>query len=428
MSLNILSQNIRKGKLLVFVCFFVYFFNVKIKGIPITSNMILAVFGFLVLLTDIFFGKRIHFDKHFLKFVFSYILLLCVSFLSLLLHFTFDFSLIKSFGFNFPLTFLGAYFIVNLMIKYKFNLSDSFKVISLCFFYQCIITLYFFLNKELMLLVFDYCDMGDRINILVRTLTYRAYGLFFGFDYGTAELTVACLCSLYLFLTEKKRYTFWLLIVIFNSIIGIIVARTMFIGIFIIVMFFILYPCEFKKRKKNTFLFFLCGSFFMILFIIPFVDFSKYEWTILWVTDIFTQLSSGDLKSGSLYEILHNMIWYPGHQTFFFGDGFFKPNGIQYQHTDVGYMRLILYYGVVGTIITVLFIIRSGQAFWYNKMDKGLRLLTYSIMFLQLIFMYKIMYILFDFFSLFLLFSLFPLKNEVRMKTILPNKLHNRLI
>ena len=265
-----------------------------------------------------------------------------------------------------------------------------------------------------MRLVYKYFDMGESINDKIDSLfSYRAFGLGFGFDFGTAELTCSCFCGIYLFLTQEKKYFRWFFMTVINSLVGIIVARTMFVGIFFIFLFFIIMPCRFKNRKIKAVAYIIFIFLVLLGILINFVDWKKYEWTLLWVFDLFLQLFSGKgVNSGSLHEITHNMIWYPGDFTFVFGDGLFKPDGKQYLNTDVGYMRLILYFGIIGTLITVIFICKAGKAFFSEQKNKSLKYLAFFITLFQLVFMYKIMYLLMDFFTLFIAYNLYPYINR----------------
>lgn len=418
----ILNTRIRsiEGRLLLLISLFVFFFNIKVKGCPITSGLILAGLGVLVLLFHIYAGRKLYFGKSFQRFLLTYMILLIISISSAVLHFTFDFSFVKTLVFYIPLGFLGGYFIAHIVSKYKLKLEDILKAITICFFIQSIITVVFFLNRNLMCSILEYCDMGDRVNGIVSTYVYRAFGFFFGFDYGTAELTVACLCGTYLCLTEKEKYRRWICIVVFCSLVGILVARTMFVGILFIMLFFFFFPCEYRHRKRRIIITLVCVSAAILTCLLLTVDLSKYQWTKLWITDMFSQFNGGGLKHGSLYEILNNMIWYPGHKTFFLGDGMFYPDGVQYMNTDVGYMRLILYFGIFGTIATVLFVIYGGRSFFCEKKSKQLGHLSLMIICLQLVFMYKIMYFLIDYFALFIVLNVYPFINRKRNDLCFP--------
>lgn len=396
-------KTIKRGMIPLIFCLFIFFFNIKIKGFPITSNMLLGGLGILLLLSKLFFCRHFKLEKNFLFLLFSYVLLLSALVVAFVVHGTFDLSLIKIFIVNFPIVFLGAFFISHIISKNNLKLEDVFKAITICFFIQCLITLIFFINRNLMYNVLEICDMDDRIKDIVSSNQKRAFGFFFGFDYGTAELTCSCLCGTYLVLTEKKQYNLWLFIVIVSSLIGLLVARTMFVGILLVLFFFFVFPCEYKFRKKKIFFSFLYCSFIILFILILCVDLSKYQKTFLWMTDFVTQINNGGLKRGSLYEIIYNMVWFPEYKTFFFGDGWFKLDGRQYMDTDVGYMRLILYFGLFGTFLVILFIVNLGKAFWHGIKNKQLNKLSFLFVLVQLIFMYKIMYLIMGFFTLFIL-------------------------
>jgi len=408
------SVLLSRKKLVVFFSLFCLFFNLKIKGVPLTSNIILAGGGLIIFFTRLSFTPvLVCLNKSFCRLLLTYILIIFAILLPMPINGNYDFSLLKVFIFNLVITFYAAFFCVYLVHKNKISLEELLKICVWIFFVQMIITTIFFINKDVMRTVYKYFDMGASINDRIDNLfSYRAFGLGFGFDFGTAELTCACLCGLHLYLTQKKKYFRWLCIVLFCSVAGILVARTMFVGIFSIFLFFLFHPCNLKMRKEKTVLYFLLFGICLFLILINVVDWKKYERTIRWAFDIFFQLASGNgVKSGSLHEITHKMIWYPGDFTFVFGDALFKPNGFQYKSTDVGYMRLILYFGVFGTFLMVLFIKKSGDSFFDEKKNKYLRYLIIFFVLFQLLFMYKIFYLLMDWFTLFITFNLYPYLN-----------------
>lgn len=402
---------------IAFLSLFCLFFNLKIKGIPLTSNIVLALCGIAL-----FAGRvannpgSILFNKSFLRMLLVYDLLIVALLGTMPINGNYDFSLLKIFAFNLVICFFSAYFCVYIIYKYKFSLEDLLKLVTIVFFVQILIVTVFFLKKDVMRLVYNYFDMGESINERIDSLfAYRAFGLGFGFDFGTAELTCACLCGMHLYLTQEKKNFRWLIIVAICSLVGIFIARTMFIGIFFLFLFFLFTPCRYKNRKWKTVFYFLFLMITVLGILITVIDWEKYQRTIMWVFDIFFQITSRkSVSSGSLYEITHDMIWYPGDFTFVFGDGLFKPNGLQYMNTDVGYMRLILYFGLIGTIFTVLFICMSGKSFFCEKKNKNLKYLAFFITVFQLVFMYKIMYLLMDFFTLFIIYNSYPYINKQR--------------
>lgn len=407
--------------------FFLLFFNVKLRGIPITPVMVLAGIGMVVFflqLPDIIKKGRI--NKALLKLLGVYVLLLLCILIALIINGTSDFSIFKLFTFDLIIIFFAAYFIVFRLCKNNIQLVSVIKYIVIVYFIQMLIVLFLFFNKDLSVNLLKYIDMGDKINDRLDKLSaFRAFGIGFGFDFGTACLTCACLCGLYLYLSEKTKNLRWLLIVMYCSFVGIFVARTMFIGIAYLFMFFICFPCKYDNRKIKTAFLFILLLAVLIIVLASTIDLTKYEKTIEWAFELFTSdnYSKGE---GSLYKITHDMIFYPGDRTFLLGDGlFYEANGSQYMDTDVGYMRLILYFGLFGTLCTILFINVAGKNFFNNQLEnsnkknKELNALALGLVIFQFIFMYKIMYLFSRLFILFIVYNIYHLfTGKINTKSI----------
>lgn len=102
-------------------------------------------------------------------------------------------------------------------------------------------------------------------------------------------------------------------------------------------------------------------SSILLLWDDPLLDIWK-EWLLLPIDSFFTGLSMGQLSFGpSADRLVYDMYFWPGDDTFLFGDGrYTNLNGSYYMQTDAGLMRIILYFGAIGAMfvyVSYLFLV-----------------------------------------------------------------------
>lgn len=403
-----------------FFLIFLLVFNIKIRFIPVfTSNILLGLLGAalaVVLLShnfrNIFISKRLY--LHLLFFTF----LLFYANATLMVNLSTDLSLIKLLVINNTISILAANFVAFYLYKKNIPLRRFFKIFVYVYFIQMIIVAVFFFNRDICRTAYTIIDMGDRINGKLEDLiAYRAFGISFGFDMGTADLTVAMIFCVYLYLTEENHYKHWLIIYVFCCAMGILVARTMFLGIGVSGLFYIFFPNAKGKRKREAlFSLFLLIAIVVVIFFL-FFDVEKYMRTIWWVTDIFVQMfSSKGLNHGSLYELTKgDFVFVPETRTLIFGEGKFADNLVS-RYTDVGYIRLLMYFGILGFIIYFLYIFSRTTLFFREKKDTQLKYMSFFLFLFQFIFFWKIYYPITSY-PLLMLYGLMPyLNSKIRIR------------
>lgn len=98
---------------------------------------------------------------------------------------------------------------------------------------------------------------------------------------------------------------------------------------------------------------------FMVLFSLKDKILIVNEWYV-WMTTPFKNLiQSGDFNNASVNELVDHMIFMPEDKTFWMGDGrYVNEQGGYYMETDSGFMRQVLFWGIINTILcyTMLFL------------------------------------------------------------------------
>ena len=107
-------------------------------------------------------------------------------------------------------------------------------------------------------------------------------------------------------------------------------------------------------RKKLLFIVCILTASIAFYFNKSFLNiFKEFSIAIEWAFTPIIEISKGSIPHG--LRVLFDQYWIPdSYWTLFIGDGLTTGKHGYYMHTDGGYMRLILYFGAVGTATTLI--------------------------------------------------------------------------
>ena len=114
---------------------------------------------------------------------------------------------------------------------------------------------------------------------------------------------------------------------------------------------------------------------FLLVFALSYIIESNVgvqEW-FNWMSKPFVQiLTTGKTDNYSYHQLVNNMYFMPEFKTFIIGDArYVEPRtNAYYMHTDAGYMRQILFWGIIGSIFTYGFVLYSLKRFGKYKQNK----------------------------------------------------------
>ncbi len=194
-----------------------------------------------------------------------------------------------------------------------------------------------------------------------RLQTY-GYGARFGWaGFSNFRETIKCSLSLvflfYLYFDKKKGESF-VTAPAYLVMTGLNLLGNMFYGRSGVVVFAVVFLTAIIIYRKvtpysATFVFFLGLTVVNIILIISQFNLSVHDW-IDWVSTPFINLiKTGSFQNYSADHLLHDMIFYPGLKTLLIGDGMYTVNGnLYYMDTDSGFMRQILFWGIVPTVFS----------------------------------------------------------------------------
>ncbi|MGP5551143.1 hypothetical protein ACTXNE_10720 [Psychrobacter namhaensis] len=361
-------------KLVSALLIFLYLYPFSLSQFPaLSSRTLLVALGFIILSLKTLSKLSNHMlrvNKGLVKII---VLCLAISFISLitvLTQNTDDFQFIK-----YPIIiftgFLAAYFIIYFM---KLNSLTSellfIKLIIYAIALQNIISLLTFFSPPFENFLYSLVSLTlDRASDMEKFEGRRIVGFsrsFFtaGIFNGVGLILIAY-CASYFKLRSKDFYTLILLYILL-FLIGMMMARTTIIGaIFSIVMLFLTrknYHSFDKLSYKKT-------KFLLSLVFLPAILFGSAIVIFPKILDILNNLinfafemfinfsETGSFQTSSTRGMFEMYKFPESYKTWFIGDGYwFDPSGLgYYQFTDIGYSRLIYYFGLSGLLIYITY-------------------------------------------------------------------------
>lgn len=200
-----------------------------------------------------------------------------------------------------------------------------------------------------------------------------------GIRYGLAALLCAnCIVSA-IKEEETKNVPWFILAFLIITVTGNMVARTTSVGCLVGLGYLLLYLIPLNTAVSQAtlrtwlWIIVLTAGFFLIMTVLYNSDSNFHDRTRFAFEGFFSMIETGHWETGSNNVLRDMYIWPDNPQTWIFGDGYFNnprndPNYLgevthgYYMHTDVGYLRFIYYFGLIGLAIFSMFIIYAGRS------------------------------------------------------------------
>lgn len=381
-----LQTSIRKSKLYKFglyVIFFVYIFNISFIFLP-QSIKSRSILGFIA---ACYFVKH-SLSKREIKIIYLLISLAALSFIiPFIMHFTLEFWASQFYVLNL-FSFLGAILIGSIYKKIYLdrNLPRLLKIIVLCVAFNNFVALLgLFYNpvQNLLLSVQHIQNIGLVENILENRM--RAIGFGDGnYFHGGAISGLGLVLTIYL--CTKDELPVVKSAIIFSIILfgGIFIARTTLIGLFGFLIPF--GSGKFARKRFFKFFLILVAAIFLIVF--TFLVYGQLTTiNIGWAFEIFINyFNSGTIETASSNELIDMWILPNNFLTWLLGDGkMLNSDGTYYMLTDVGILRHIYFWGLVGLSIYL-----AAQIYIYYIAYKSVRAERDIAYFMLVVFVYFI--------------------------------------
>ena len=351
--------------ILIIFCFFVYFFPFKAYGFD--PRLLVFLFFFIYMIKDgLLLNRKV--KCRYIKTLIYPVLMSLFTVLSSVVN-TITENTFIIFPFQVIYLLLLSYCIY--YITKRFCKVISFYVITRYFLMtlvvQSVIAIVMFVNQPICLFLFDLqgIDLTSRVIKMYFGVRLIGLGCFYfgaGAIYG---LGLIAIMPFMLKAKNKQQLIKLILLYVYIFIVGIFFARTAMIGcVFSIVylIFCILIP----KMCNKVFLVFRQFIIYLTVFGIALVFIytsspklqEDYGDIIDFGFEAFINLvENGELSTASSDGLTeyHLSIWPQNQKTYYIGDMRWTKGDSYYGDSDVGYVRLLFYFGVPGVILFLLY-------------------------------------------------------------------------
>jgi len=387
-------------KVFQYIVLFFYIYSIPLIGLPfgIGTRIILGGLGLMLLLYP---GvKLIKFNGDFVKLGFLLLVLSAISIISTSINLTDDYQFVD-YSISILLIFLASYFTFNFFLYRKsIQIEALFKILSeaivLIVFLQSILAFIMFFSPPISnflnsIQVYSELDEGKLDDLLdVRVIGFGIKFFAFGIVNGFALILITSLLRGENYSAKKRLYLWGAFIIIFS--VGMMAARTTIIG-FVLSLLIYFNPFGFRIRTNKANRLKLAAYTLALLFavyvlyIFVFSSNDKFDKLFSFGFDLFINyFETGSTNSDSLKEMSEMYIWPTEIETYLIGDGRFMGTGYDYYYmgTDIGWVRLLYYFGIPGTLIYFLthyFVLsRNANRFNVYKFTFWLLLLYFIIL------------------------------------------------
>lgn len=362
---------------------FFFIYNPPLSFLPMNSGIIVGGCFFIYYLLDSFkslvFFKQIYINKYLLNIIGILGLIILYSLLNVVINGTFDFQVIKSY-LSYILFYIPGAFGIIQILKKRYTNIEIIKIIILVTVIQAIIIVLMLTVPGIKDFLFSVLRDGSiRVEKNIGSGGFRFLGFAFNstWDLAIVQSVGVMLISL-LFKLDKKEISIKnTLFFILLSISVFLSGRTGLLGI-VFGFIIIIMPSNLKEvpflkvgRFVGKIFIVILPLFFFIKSFVPDQVVDIVETNVLpWAFEMFMNDSGGKLETASSNE-LKEMYFMPSAKTLIIGDGLYvNPYDTTryYMDTDAGYMRHILFYGMVGCLLTAaLYAIIFYQMFKFSK-------------------------------------------------------------
>ena len=354
-------------KIIALFLVFSYIYQASYIFLPLNFTCTIGIASFLLY----FFNKKnFAIGRGNSKSLFNVLRLLApvalVAILSIFLNFSSDLYFFKWAVINMFYAF-GAYFIVQYIIKAygSFDFHLIVKLLTYCAAIQCTLSLLMFLNPDLNFFLQSLIkqdEIGAEAVESVGEIRMLGFGTYFfgaGLTHGFILLLMALeICNPRL---STKELSLYFILYLYITVVSMLMSRTTMIGAGMGLALIVLY----KLRSFQSFFKFAFGIVatllcaILLIKLIPSSVLGEYEDITKFGFEMFINYKeSGELTTVSTNHMFEDMVVFPTDiKTWVIGDALWMdPTGDgYYMHTDIGYCKLLFYFGIIGTIVYFFF-------------------------------------------------------------------------
>lgn len=267
-------------------------------------------------------------------------------------------------------------------------------------------------------------QLVNSIMVVTRVMETRLYGMDASLDIAGSRFSVALVLIVYLMNRISKNKSIYKVIsyivaFFIIAIVGNMISRTTTVGVIVALCYFIflLFRNQGNSVVKLRYISILFVG--MLVCLLPFLCYlyqvnTSFHENIRFAFEGFFSLAEKGRWEVHSNDMLKNMYVFPDNlKTWFIGDGYFDnpyysepyyvgpKMGGYYMGTDVGYLRFIYYFGLIGLFAFSAFMLKIGQILM-NRFHEE-RIMFLIIILLNFIVWFKVSTDLFVVYALFLM-------------------------
>lgn len=294
--------------------------------------------------------------------VFTILMLLSSLLLSVVIPILFE-----TYDFNYTLLIIGLFLSILRMFFLLFVYEKFFKnwasLNSYIFYFLLTCVLYVFISLIFIFNIDIKLWWFDNVIEPVKIVDWGTYSYRVGID-GFAAFSTASVFSLavifnsYLLSQKQANKLKYILLIgsYFIILVGCFIYGRVSIASIFLSLYFLIYSARniFKFIKITSF---VIGAVMMLISYLLTLAESNLElakW-IEWSFELFfVFFDTGKIGGQSFEHMVNDMYFIPPFRTLFFGDGLYESESGYYLSTDVGFMRSVLFFGIIGALFNYL--------------------------------------------------------------------------
>lgn len=349
-----------------------YLYPITLNILPfLSSRKLMAFIGMLLLI--IRFSNKLYNREFFVKKELIYIflsLLLIVSFsvITVIYNGTSELQFV-SYVISNLIIFVSSYFVIKFINSINNEIPNNLliKLIVYSIALQCLISIIMHFVPSLKDLILSILAIDiTQVEKIDDLSSARVIGFGLTFFWAGAYCGMGLILIAYLIrysYVKNNQILRFVFLYAFIFLVGMMMARTTIIGA-ALSMILLLFPHRFNFKKIS----YKSVKFFVFLFVVPMLLissiynnfpnlFSKINYLIEFAFEMFINLKqSGELETDSTDVLMQMFVMPDNLKTWIIGDGYWNsPVGEgYYMHTDVGFLRIIYYFGIVGLLSFIL--------------------------------------------------------------------------
>jgi len=384
-------------KCLALAMLFFYIYPILFIGMPVSTRILYSFIAVPFVMYGIA-SKTSMLVREYISVLSVLFFIFSLSCLSIFINDTSDFEFIK-----YPASIIAILLSASVLVRI-FEMMDTpcdFNYVAKLFigvvFIQSVVAVLMFISPSFYELMTSIQAISiDEVEKMSSLSEMRIIG--FGSQYFGAGITNGLALIILAYLIRIGEYDSTMLkasaMFLFIFAVGIGMARTTFIGFGMAILLLFPYSGLLKLNltlvKRNVMLLLSVSTLMLLAFIFVYVLFPNITASVTplfhFALEMFLNyFESGSLTTESTSQLATMYIFPTNVYTYFIGDGLYTAdNGFYYMGTDVGYLRLLFYFGIFGIFLfitlQVLMLLISTQ-----KIPHGNTLFIFMLLYLLIL-------------------------------------------